>query len=67
MQVDWLGVFFIAAFQHICMQIPNLHDSKMLDCFMQGLKLSLFECIMDQASKIFEDANHLAERASMEK
>ena len=33
--------------------------------FLQGLKPSLFEQVMEKAPKTFEDATHLAEHASM--
>ena len=47
------------------MQIPNLYDLEMLDCFVGGLKLSLFERVMEQAPKTFEDAAYLKEHDSL--
>ena len=47
------------------MQILNLPISEILDYFVQGLKSSLFEQAMEQASRTFEDAAHLAEHASV--
>ena len=47
------------------MRIPNLHDLEMLDRFVQGLKPSLFERVMEQATKTFEDATRLSEHASL--
>ena len=47
------------------MQIPNLHDSEILDCFVRRLKLSLPEQAMEQAPKTFEDAAFLEEHASV--
>ena len=56
---------YIAILCHICMQILNLHNSEMLDRFVQGLKLSLLERLMEQAPKTFEDAACIAECASL--
>ena len=56
---------YIATFHHVCMRIPNLHDLEMLDHFVRGLKPSLFERVMEQAPKTFQDATHLAERANL--
>ena len=47
------------------MLIQNLHDSEMLDHFVQGLKPSLFEQVIEQAPETFEDAAHFTERASL--
>ena len=47
------------------MKILNLHDSEMLDYFVQGLKLFLFEQVIKQAIKIFEDAANLAKCSSL--
>ena len=49
----------------MCMRIPNLHDSEMLDCFVWGMNPSLFERVMEQAPKTFKDAAYLMERANL--
>ena len=47
------------------MQILSLHDSEILDHFVQRLKPSLFKQVIEQAPKTFEDTDHFAKRASL--
>ena len=51
----------IAAFHNVCIRIPNLRDSEILDYFVEGFKLSLFKRVMEKAPKTFEGATRLAQ------
>ena len=48
------------------MQILNLHNLEILDHFARGLKLSLFERVMEQAPKTFDNAARFAEHGGLE-
>ena len=56
---------YIAAFFCVCMKTPNLNNLEILDHFVQVLKPSLFERLIEQAPKTLEDSTHLAEYAGL--